>query len=365
MGLSLLQRIPHIGRFAAGTHNAITDVGRVTVGHATIDEGDVQTGVTVIRPHSGNLFMQKVPAGLAVINGFGKSAGLVQIEELGVLETPIALTNTFSVPAVTAAQIRQCVAQNPECGRSLPTVNALAMECNDGYLNDIQRMVVAAEHYDQAFADAQTVFPQGAVGAGRGMSCFKLKGGIGSASRVVSVAGVKALQEYTVGALVLANFGQLHNLTVAGRNIGAQLAAHLAVKQDDHGMSGLEGGEQKDKGSIIMVMATDAPLDSRQLNRLALRAAAGLARTGSYYGHGSGDIALAFSTAYTISQSADEVTPLSGVHFVRDEQLDVFFEAVADCVEQSVLCALWHAQTVTGRSGHQRLSLSDALALLS
>ena len=161
----------------------------------------MQTGVTVVRPHAGDPYLQRVPAGFAVLNGFGKSVGLVQVEELGVLETPIALTNTFSVPAVAAAQIRQCVAANPECGRGLPTVNPLVFECNDGFLNDIQRMAVDESHYLRAFASAGEEVAQGSVGAGRGMSCFSLKGGIGSASRRAAA--------HTVGALVLANFGLL------------------------------------------------------------------------------------------------------------------------------------------------------------
>lgn len=339
-------KMPHIGRFTAGPLNAITDVAGVTVGHATLDAGNVQTGVTVVRPHQGNVFMQRVPAGVAVINGFGKSVGLVQVEELGVLETPIALTNTFAVPAVSAAQIRQCVKDNPACGRDLPTVNPLVLECNDGYLNDIQQMAVSEAHYLEAYALAQSSFAQGAVGAGRGMSCFKLKGGIGSSSREVAVSASK---RYRVGALVLANFGQLANLTVAGCAVGKDLAA--LPYTESHGA---------DKGSIILLVATDAPLDARQLHRLAVRAGAGLARTGSFYGHGSGDIALAFSTAYTLPQ--DVLNDLYEVALLHDNLLNDVFEAVADSIEQAILSALWHAQTLTGRQGHQRLSLLDALA---
>lgn len=343
-------KMPHIGRFVSGPMDAITDVRNVIVGHATLDDGDVQTGITVICPHSGNLFMQRVPAGVAVINGFGKSIGFMQIEELGVLETPIALTNTFSVSAVAGAQIQQCIAQNPQCGKDLPTVNPLVLECNDGYLNDIQRMAVTAAHYEQAYALAQNQFEQGAVGAGRGMSCFKLKGGIGSASRVVAI---DAQKNCTVGALVLANFGELMNLTLAGQHIGMELAQQLQVVKPCG-----------DKGSIIMIVATDAPLNARQLRRLAVRAGAGLARTGSYYGHGSGDIALAFSNAYTVEQVVQENAPTPAPQLLNDSEMNPLFEAVADAVEQSILSALWHATTLTGRDGNVRLSLLDALQTL-
>ena len=328
--------VPRIGTLPSGQRDAITDVTGVTVGHATLDDGAVQTGVTVVRPHAGDPYLHRVPAGFAVLNGFGKSVGLLQIGELGVLETPIALTNTFSVPAVAAAQIRHCVAANPECGRSLPTVNPLVFECNDGFLNDIQRMAVGEDHYLQAWTAAGQHVAQGSIGAGRGMSCFSLKGGIGSASRR---AGAHA-----VGTLVLANFGLLPNMLIAGQPVGRRLAAQRA------------DGE---KGSIIMLIATDAPLDARQLRRLALRAGAGLARTGSVFGHGSGDIALAFSTAYTLPQRRDQ--PMPAVAMLHDGLLDDLFQAAADSTEQAILHALWHAAPVTGRDGHARPTLTALL----
>lgn len=338
--------VPRIGLLSSGARDAITDVAGVTVGHATLDEGEVQTGVTVVRPHAGDPYLQRVPAGFAVLNGFGKSVGLVQVEELGVLETPIALTNTFSVPAVAAAQIRHCVAVNPECGRTLPTVNPLVFECNDGYLNDIQRMAVTEADYLQAWSGAGEVFAQGAVGAGRGMSSFGLKGGVGSASRCVTIGATP----FTVGALVLANYGRPEQLAVAGDAWGSRLADALGA---------LDTGPEK--GSIIMLLATDAPLDARQLRRLALRAGAGLARTGSVFGHGSGDIALAFSTAYTLPQRAD--APMPAVALLHDALLDPLFQAAADSTEQAILHALWRAQTVTGRNGHVRRALRDVLPL--
>ncbi|MEP6966173.1 MAG: P1 family peptidase [Polaromonas sp.] len=341
--------LPQVGSLQSGVRNAITDVAGVTVGHQTLDENEVQTGVTVVRPHAGDLFRDRVPAAAVVLNGFGKSVGLVQVEELGVLETPIALTNTFSVAAVATAQIRQCIAANPETGRALSTVNPLVFECNDGYLNDIQRMAITGRHYLQACALAGAEVEEGSVGAGRGMSSFGLKGGVGTASRRVPAADGG---EYTVGALVLANFGRLPQLILAGHALGERLAPLL-----DDASEPLPG--EPEKGSIILLIATDAPLDARQLRRLALRAGAGLARTGSVFGHGSGDIALAFSTAYTVPLQADR--PMPALAMLHDGLIDGLFQAVVDSTEQAILHALWCARAVTGRDGHQRRALAELL----
>jgi D-aminopeptidase len=332
----------HIGLLQAGPRGTIADVPGVSVGHCTLNQGAVQTGVTAILPHAGDVFRAKVPAASCVVNGFGKSVGLVQVEELGVLETPIALTNTFGVGTVANAQIRHAIEANPQIGRDWPSVNPLVFECNDGYLNDMQAFAVEREHYAHALGACRADFARGAVGAGRGMSCFDLKGGIGSASRLARVRE----HTYTVGALVLANFGRLPQLTIAGDAIGRRLQAAANAQQ------------QPEQGSIIMIVATDAPLDSRQLRRVAMRAAAGLARTGSCYGHGSGDIALAFSTAYTVPHDAPFVAmpPL-----LNDARLDPVFHAAADSVEQAIVDALYSAETVTGRDGNRRLSLNDAL----
>ncbi len=338
--------IPHIGNLPSGARDAISDVAGVTVGHCTLDQGAVQTGVTVVRPHAGNVFLDRIPAAAVVLNGFGKSVGLLQVEELGLLETPIALTNTFSVPVLALAQIGQCIAANPETGRSLPTVNPLVFECNDGYLNDIQRMAVTAGHYQLAFEQAGVEVAQGSVGAGRGMSCFGLKGGIGTASRKVATPG---RDECVVAALVLANFGRLPQLVLAGDPVGAKLAA----------MSKSAAAPEPEKGSIIMLVATDAPLDARQLRRLALRAGTGLARTGSVFGHGSGDIALAFSTAYTVPLQPER--PMPTLAMLHDALLDPLFQAAADSTEQAIVNALFHATPVTGRAGHRREALAELL----
>jgi len=335
-----------IGRLPPGPQNSIADVAGVTVGHATLATGNLQTGVTVVRPHARDPFLDKVPAAAVVINGFGKSAGLMQLNELGVFETPIALTTTLSVGTVVMAQVRAAIAAHPALARTTTTVNPLVFECNDGYLNDVQALAIGEAHYAQALAAATADFARGAVGAGRGMSCFGLKGGIGSASRVVRVHD----HSWTLGALVLANFGRLETLTLAGRPLGAMLASRLADRERrDTG--------QRDQGSIIVVIATDAPLDHRQLRRVATRAAAGIGRTGSYYGHGSGDIALAFSTAATLPHYDREV--VRTVRVLIETALEPLFEAAAEATEHAIADALLTAETVRGFAGHVRYALAD------
>jgi D-aminopeptidase len=355
--------IPRIGVLPRGAQDAITDVQGVAVGHFTLARDRLQTGVTVVRPHAGDLYRDKVPAAVTVLNGFGKSVGLVQIQELGLLETPIAMTNTFGVGTVANAQIRQAISGNPEIGRSLPTVNPLVFECNDGYLNDIQAMAVQEEHYHAAWRACAAGFEQGSVGAGRGMSSFGMKGGIGSASRMVSPSrGLTC----TVGVLVLSNFGRGPNLVVAGRPFGRHLypaapKSELGAQSESQSESGFErefdSESGPERGSIIIVVATDAGLDARQLRRLSLRAGVGLARTGSVFGHGSGDIALAFSTAYTVPHEAGATRSMPAL--LHDTLMDPLFEAVAEATEQAILSALWHATTVRGRDDHERLALTQ------
>ncbi|SHH66778.1 DmpA family aminopeptidase [Pollutimonas bauzanensis] len=340
---------PRVGYLPAGASDRITDVPGVAVGHATLSRGEVQTGVTVIRPHGGDEFLCKVPAAATVINGFGKSIGLVQVQELGVLETPIALTNTFAVGEVATAQFRQAVANHPQIGRDWPTVNPLVFECNDGYLNDIQAFAVSAGDYHGACRAAAADFEQGAVGAGRGMSCFSMKGGIGSASRLAATAG----GDYVMGALVLANFGCLPNLMVKGQALGRLIGNDRRISRFD------APAAEPEKGSIIIVLATNAPLDARQLRRVSRRAAAGLARLGSVYGHGSGDISLAFTTAYQVPASADGPAPI--VALLHESLIDPLFEAAAEATEQAIVHALWAAATVAGRGGRRRLAITEAL----
>lgn len=357
-------RQPTVGRLAAGPLGTIADVAGVTVGHATIVSGALQTGVTVVRPHAGDPFLAKVPAAAVVFNGFGKSVGLLQLNELGVLETPIALTTTLQIGTVAMAQVRAAIAAHPGLARTTTTVNPLVFECNDGYLCDVQALAVTEAHYDAALAAACPDFARGAVGAGRGMSCFGLKGGVGSASRVVTAGD----RDYTLGVLVLANFGRLETLTVAGRRLGPLLKERLAARliqtaagvdarqRDDQGLI-VESAPQRDQGSIIIVMATDAPLDHRQLRRIATRAAAGIGRTGSYYGHGSGDIALAFTTASTVPH--EPAAPILTVNVLAEIELEPLLEAAAEATEQAIVDALFAAETVHGFDGHVRYALTD------
>jgi len=333
---------PPIGILRRGPRDSLADVADVTVGHCTLAAGDVQSGVTVIRPHSRDPFRDKVPAAVVVVNGFGKSVGLLQVNELGVLETPIALTNTFAVGTVATAQIRAAIADNPDIARTTTSVNPLVFECSDAYLSDMQALPVTESHYRAALDAAAPDFARGAVGAGRGMSSFGLKGGIGTASRIIAGDG----GPFTLGALVLANFGRIENLTLAGRRIGPALARRLTTL-----------APQRDHGSVIVVLATDAPLDHRQLRRVATRAAAGIARTGSFYGHGSGDIALAFSTAEPMPHAPTTATIARTV--LAEPLLDGLFDATAEATEQAIVDALFSAETVVGFCGHLRRALMD------
>lgn len=340
---------PRVGTLPSGPLDAITDVGAIRVGHCTLDRGDVHTGVTVVIPNDDPL-LKKPLAASCVFNGFGKSVGLMQLNELGCLETPLALTNTFSVGAVAAAQIRAAVAAHPEVGREWSTVNPLVLECNDGYLNDIQALAVNAEHYRAACAAASREFAQGSVGAGRGMSCFHLKGGIGSASRVADCGGTP----FTVGALVLSNFGKAEHCLLAGTPVGALLRERL--DRMDAEAAALAAAPEK--GSIIMILATDAPLDVLQLGRLARRAGNGLARTGSIYGHGSGDVAIAFSASQHLPFPSDEAVLLP---HAPDGWMDALFQAAAEATEQAVFKALFLAEPFVGRDGRRRPSIREVL----
>lgn len=322
-------------RSACGPTNRISDVAGVRVGHDTLNEGEKQTGVTAIVPPGDNLFLTPLPCGVEVLNGFAKPVGLVQIEELGVLQTPILLSNTLAVGTLFTALVRDAIRRNPELGRTLPTVNPLVLECNDGWLNDIQALAVSETMAQAALQTASADFARGSVGAGRGMSCFSLKGGIGTASRVIPSLST------TLGVLVLANFGALEALTIDGVRAGEMIAPLLAGN-----------APQRDAGSVIIIMATDAPLDARQLKRIAKRAGAGLGRLGSYWGHGSGDIAVAFSTQ-----------PLPQPP--QDDMLEPLLAAAADATEQAVLDALLSAETVTGFRGHHRPSLTQILDRLT
>ena len=316
--------------------NAITDVAGVRVGHVTLNEDDgvcVRTGVTAVLPHDGSLLDDPVPAAVHVINGFGKAIGTTQVEELGILETPIVLTNTLSVGEAYTGVVRQALRDNGS-GEAVRTLNPLVLECNDGWLNDIASMRVEPGHVLAAI-DGAVGGPvaEGAIGAGTGMLCFGWKGGIGTASRRVGAS--------VVGALVLANFGARRDLVVDGVPVGRLLGA----QQPEPDRVG---------GSCIVVLAADAALESRQLRRLAARAQYGLGRTGAYGHHSSGDYAVAFST------SRERARP-------DGAWLDPFFQAAVEAVEEAVIGALFAAETTAGTQGHvgYGLPVDDVTALVA
>lgn len=327
---------------APGRHNAITDVAGVRVGHTTVwwgdgalipGEGPARTGVTVILPHGGALYRAKVTAAVHTINGYGKACGFEQVRELGEIETPIALTNTLNVWRVADALVDSTLRTNPTIGIDprTGTINPVVGECNDGHLNDIQGRHVTAAHVFAALAAASDgAVVEGAVGAGTGTTCYGWKGGIGTASRLTP----DAAGGFTVGALVQTNFGRPEDLRFAGVHVGQFLRPPQPP--------------QPERGSVMVVLATDAPLDARQLHRLCVRAGAGLARTGSTIGHGSGDFVIAFSTTHR--------TALRGLHD-EAQAMEALFPAVVESVEEAVLNSLCAAETVVGRDGHIRHAL--------
>jgi D-aminopeptidase len=325
------------GILPPGRLNAITDVSGVRVGHRTVIRGDsVRTGVTVVVPHGGNIFREKVPAAIDAANGFGKLAGFTQVQELGTLETPMTLTNTLAVGTGVSALV-QYTLRLPG-NENVRSVNAVVGETNDGYLNDIRSMPLVIEDFLAAL-EAATTGPvlEGSVGAGTGTTCFGFKGGIGTASRVLP----RDLGGWTVGVLVQSNFGGV--LTVCGAPVGRELGRFTLA---EHTTAPADGG------SCMIVVATDAPLCHRNLGRLAKRAALGLGRTGSCLQNGSGDYTVAFSTAYRISEDRRLLNPPVAV--VSNGAMDTLFMAVVEATEEAVYNSMFAATTVTGAGGRTR-----------
>ena len=335
-----------IGVFQRGKLNKITDVPGVSVGHATIDDERHHTGVTVIMPCGDNMFTSKLTAASYVLNGFGKTQGLVQVDELGTLETPIALTNTMNVgkvhDALAAYMAQRCKAD----GVALRSLNPVVGECNDAAMNDICDRVVEKEHVFAAIEHACEDFAEGAVGCGRGTTCHGLKGGVGSASRIIPIGGV----DYTLGVLVQSNHGTLEELHVNERAIGKEIIKARRAKPE---------AEPTDRGSIIMVVGTDLPVTDRQLRRILKRCGVGLARVGSYYGHGSGDIMIGFSTANRV--------PHGGEHRVleykalSEDALELAFRAVAEATQEAVLNSMTAAYAITSAEGKNYESITKYL----
>ncbi len=336
-----------IGSLPKGERNTICDVPGVKVGHVTLADGDCQTGVTAIMTHSENPFHLRTRAASHVLNGFGKSVGLMQVDELGELETPILLTNTLSVGAVSEGLIQHTLEQTPEIDLTTGTVNPVVFECNDAFLNKISAFYVRPQHVQKAIDAASEDFEQGAVGAGRGMSCFGLKGGIGSASRKVKLGK----REHHVGVLVLSNMGRLPDFILAGNHIGPRIEEKL--QSDESG---------PENGSIIMIIGTDLPLSERQLSRVAKRAGVGLARTGSFLGHGSGDIALAFSTADPVDMKSRKRTLT--VEQLDERRIDRVFRAAAEATEEAIINSMINAERISGRDGNTRYPLGSFGELL-
>lgn len=324
------------GVFAPGPLNAITDVAGVRVGHVTLVEGDsVRTGVTVVVPHAGNVFQEKVPGGVFVGNAFGKLAGSTQVDELGTIETAIVLTNTLGVGAAVEGLVRWTMAQPGNA--DVRSVNALVGETNDGGLNDIRGLHVRPDHVSAALSAARDgAVDEGSVGAGTGTRAFGWKGGIGTASRRLGAdAG-----GYTLGVLVQSNYGGV--LTMDGAPVGRALGRYA------FGPSG--GGAAAADGSCMVIVATDAPLDARDLRRLAARAVYGLARTGSSFSNGSGDFAVAFSTAPSLRVRAGD-TAVQPRTIVPTDAVSPLFQAALETTEEAVYNSLLRATTVTSRVG--------------
>jgi D-aminopeptidase len=324
-----------VGRLPPGPHCSVVDVPGVRVGHVTLDEGDsVRTGVTAVLPHAGNTYAEKVLGACHVINGFGKATGLSQLEEMGTLESPMLLTNTLAVGAVWEGGLRHLLELNPWAARDGDTVNVVVGECFDGWLSDARALPVRPEHAVEAIAAASERPPaEGSVGAGTGTTCFGFKSGVGSSSRLVDGG-------FVLGCLVVSNFG-------ARRDLHMLVGPSAAAEQSDRHAADPRGG------SIVIVLATDAPVSERQLRRVAARSAFGLGRAGSFASSGSGEYAIAFSTAHRISHSADR-SELE-LRLVRDDSqaLRQLFEAAGEVTQEAVLNSLCAAGPMEGRDGRR------------
>ncbi|WP_127716300.1 P1 family peptidase [Halobacteriovorax sp. HLS] len=322
-----------IGHFDQGTNNNITDVLGVKVGHKTLIQGeDVRTGVTVIMPND-QIFYNKFIGGKFILNGAGEVSGLTQLTEWGILETPIALTNTMSVGRVSDAMTKWMSKKYEKIWNYRDVVIPVVGECDDSFLNDCIKFNITDEDVFDAIRDAKSGrIDQGCVGAGTGMICSDLKGGIGSSSRIINIDD----KEYTIGVLVQSNFGDMEGLRVNGYPIGLCLAKEQGNYQR----------RVENYGSIITVIATDMPLSTHQLDRLCKRAALGIGRMGSYAAHGSGEIIVGFSTANKIKHESKKSQ--HGIHLIFDKQLNLAYQAVIEATEESILNSLIHAEDMNG-----------------
>ncbi len=342
-----------LGRYRPGRLNAITDVAGVKVGHCTlvhgagalqVGRGPVRTGVTCILPNPANLFEERVVGGCFTLNGAGEVSGLTQLMEWGLIETPIFLTNTLSVGAVSDGAVKWMVEKYPGIGREHDVIIPIVGECDDSWLNDIAGGHVHEEHVHEAIrAASDGPVPEGNVGGGTGMICCDFKAGIGTSSRKLP----QALGGYTVGVLVMSNFGLMRQLRMGGLPVGELLEPRYGALPH----------REKSYGSIIAVVATDAPLITHQLNRLAKRAALGVGRVGSSAMHGSGEIMLAFSTANMVPRQTRKM--VYRVKLLLDQRLDPLYEAVIEATEEAILNSLCMAEDMDGVNGN----LSRAIPL--
>jgi D-aminopeptidase len=339
-----------IGVLTPGNWNAITDVPGVKVGHATRIEGEsIRTGVTAVVPHGGNVFQQKVPAAIYALNGFGKLAGSTQVDDLGTLETPVVLTNTLSVGTAIDAVVEYTLRQDGN--EAVQSVNAVVGETNDGQLNDIRGRHVRRVDVLAAIENARDGrVEEGCVGAGTGTVCFGFKGGIGTSSRALP----PSLGGYTVGALAQTNFGGV--LQIDGVPVGRELGRFSFGDRILHDVD----------GSCVIVVATDAPLDSRSLHRLAKRALMGLARTGGIASHGSGDYAIAFSTAESARAPHRPDAPVRHVSLLHEDFVSPLFLAAIEAAEEAIISSLFAAVTTTGKGGRriEALPLEQVVPIL-
>jgi D-aminopeptidase len=342
-----------VGIFSTGPHNSITDVAGVRVGQTTIAHDSINTGVTAILPHEGNIFRERVPAAVVVGNGFGKLLGITQVRELGELETPILLTCTLCVWRAADAMVEWLLRQSGM--EDVRSINPVVGETNDGSLNDIRARPIAAEHVVQALQGARAGrVEEGAVGAGAGTVAFGWKGGIGTSSRVLP----QSLGGYTVGALVQSNYGGI--LTINGAPVGRELGRYAFQRDVEGGGSG--DGDTGD-GSIMIVIATSAPLSPLQLERLGRRALVGLARTGATMSNGSGDYVIAFSTAEDVRRVANG--NVRQVEELANDALSSLFQAVAEATEEAILNSLFRARDVrTPRTTVEALPIERTLQIL-
>jgi D-aminopeptidase len=320
------------GILQPGVLNSITDVKGVKVGHVTLIKGkNVRTGVTAIIPHGDNIYLEKVPAAIYVANGYGKLTGYTQVKELGNIETPIILTSTLSVPQAADAVISYILSL-PGCEK-VSSVNPVVGETNDGWLNDIRGRHIQEEHVLEAIEKASTgPFKEGSVGAGTGTICFSFKGGIGTSSRKLPASR----GGYTIGVLAQTNHGGV--LRINGYPAGVYLKKHHMRREAE--------------GSCVMVVATDAPLDSRNLKRLAKRALLGIPRTGGYYSNGSGDYAISFSTENNLRIDHRSDSPVRKAEVLRNDRMSALFLAAAEAGEEAILNSLFKAESMKGKNGH-------------